>query len=358
MNDQTSRRTALKYLIGVVVSAMGTRVFANSEQMPLSAPFSNRAFPIALGQHVGVSDAAMPLQPAALAGSPTPTNFQRVYTDPKLRDRFYLFLQNVYHLYPENRFHQLILDLTAEYQTDQEIYQKLQARLPKIKPVLYQVTYGLPSLQKQKDEMARQTAELLGTTRSVKGYVEIGTTGRYVNGLRQRVSIEGPIYLVNDQEPAYSLEDIFERGQVTKSGDYVPMGNYDAFAPTYIPAESIDLVTNFIGFHHAPADRLEQFVQSIWNVLKPGGRMVVRDHDVDSTDMDAFVALAHDVFNAGLDLSWEQNHAQIRNFRSVPQLTAYLEKAGFERAEPLLFQDHDPTRNALMMFVKPGARTA
>jgi SAM-dependent methyltransferase len=282
------------------------------------------------------------------------SNFKSVYSDPAQRARFLLFLKNVFHLYPERRFDDLIAQLTASYGSDREIYEALQARLHEIKPLFSEVTYALPALATQKQEMARETAELLGPVRSVKGYVEIGTPGRYVKALRKRFAIEGVVFVANDSAPGLSLEDVIERGQLAKAGHYVPLGNYDGLDAGRIPDESVELVTNYIGFHHAPADRLEPFVGSIRRILKPGGRLVVRDHDVDSARMKAMVALAHDVFNAGVKLSWQQNHEQIRNFTSVAQLDDYLGRMGFVRAAGKRLQAGDPTRNTLMLFTKPA----
>ncbi len=259
-----------------------------------------------------VADTGSIPNPAAASAA---SNFRTVYSDPKLRRRFYLFLQNVFHLYPEDRFHQLIGEVASRYDSDREIYEKLQERLPEIKPLFSQVTYALPALAKQKEEMARQTADLLGPPRTIKGYVEIGTPGRYVNGLRRRFRIEGAVFLLNDRA-------------------------------------SVDLITNFIGFHHAPLDRLDPFVASIRRALRPGGRLVLRDHDVDGPEMNALVALAHDVFNVGVKLPWTSNHLQIRNFTSVKQQVPYLAKMGFERGRGLRLQAGDPTKNTLMVFTK------
>lgn len=290
----------------------------------------------------------------ALAGL-APSNFKRIYGDPSERAAFKPFLENVFHLYPTAKLHQLIGDLTARYETDGEIYRRLHARLPEITPRLSALRYAVPALRKQKGEMAAQTIDLLGDARRATGYVEIGTTGRYLNGLRASVDVRGPVYVVNDVAPIYSAEDIIERGQVRKVGTYVDMTGYPEFDRDHIAPASVDLVTNYIGFHHAPADKLEGFVAAIHRILRPGGRMVVRDHDVDGERMDAVVGLAHDVFNAGVGISWDENAAQIRNFRSLGDLTAYLEARGFRRGERVRFQDGDPTRNALMVFTKTGA---
>lgn len=295
---------------------------------------------------------------ASAAPVPARSNFHVVYDDLRARDRFFLFLQNVYHLYPESEFHQLILDATREHAGDEAIYRALQARLPGIKPFLSEATWGLPALRKQKDEIADQTAALLAGSRPIRGYVEIGTPGRYVNAIRRRIPIEGPIWLVNDYEPGHSPNDIAERGQLTPVGEFVGLGAYDPFDERGIAPESVELVSNFIGFHHAPPERRARFVEAAWRVLVPGGRLIVRDHDVDAEEMDAFVALAHDVFNAGLAVPWERNAAEIRNFTSITGLEAVLGAAGFEKTAARRFQRHDPTQNALMVFVKPVARVA
>lgn len=352
-NPALSRRAAMKCVLATLASLAASSSWSN--------PFDATSPYASLWRLIDRAEAEVappPMQtPTQAITDTTPhSNFHAVYDDLRARDRFFLFLQNVYHLYPESPFHQLIIDATKESPSDQDIYLKIQERLAGIKPFLSEATYGLPALKKQKAEMARETAELLGTSRRLSGYVEIGTTGRYANGIRRQIPIDGPIYIVNDLEPGFSPNDIAERGQLTKVGEYVPMGNYEPFDGNAIRPESVELVTNFIGFHHAPTDKRARFIQAVWQVLKPGGRLVVRDHDVDSPEMHAFVALAHDVFNAGLNITWAENAAQVRNFTSVPQLEAALSAAGFEKSASRLLQAHDPTRNTLMVFVKPSAR--
>jgi SAM-dependent methyltransferase len=322
MRRSITRRTVLRYLIGAFTLAAGARFAAFADE------------------------------------SGAPSNFRSIYSNPELRQRFYPFLVNVFHLYPEDRLHDLLIELSARYSTDREIYEALAARLPDITPHLSTVTYALPALRKQKREMAAETADLLGERRAIDGYVEIGTTGRYFNTLRRHLGVSGPRYVVNDEQPIYSAEDIFERGQVRKIGTYVAMGNYEAFDRGQIPQASIGLCTNYIGFHHAPADKLDGFVVAIARMLRPGGTLVVRDHDADGPEMKFMVGLAHDVFNAGVGIPWDRNEGQIRNFRSIRDLTSYLEARGFRRQQTVRFQDGDPTRNGLMAFRRTGAHVA
>jgi SAM-dependent methyltransferase len=296
---------------------------------------------------VGSGDA--PQNGDAIGGT---SNFKAVYGDPEQRAAFLLFLVNVYNLYPEDRFHKLIADVSAERPNDRDIYRVVQGRLGEIKPILADVRLALPALARQKAEMARETLELLGAQRKVDGYMEIGTTGRYVSRLQLQIELKGDLVLMHSDAPGFSPTDIVERGQLGRIGRFVLLNDYAVLPSSSVADSSLDLITNFIGFHHSPPERLEPFMKSLHRVLRPGGRMIVRDHQVDSPKMNRIVALAHDVFNLGLGTGWAVNQAEIRRFTSLKQLTGQLEKVGFRRDPRALYQSGDPTRNALMVFTK------
>jgi len=278
------------------------------------------------------------------------SNFQAIYGDPQLRAAFLLFLTNVFHLYPEDRLHALIGEIAQPGTPDREVYLQLQRRLPEVKPFLSEARLALPALWKQKAEMARQTLELLGSTPRIDGFLEIGSTGRYLGKLRTMAAITGDVVLLHTDAPTYSPIDIAERGGLRKIGRHVPLADY---APvTDVGEASLDLVGNYIGFHHAPPESRDAFVKSLHRALRPGGRLILRDHDVDSPGMNRMVALAHDVFNMGIGVDWSVNQQEIRNFTSVPEIVGYLEGLGFRYGRRPLLQDGDPTHNALMEFVK------
>ena len=280
------------------------------------------------------------------------SEFHAVHGNDVSSDAFYRFLQNIYHLYPEDRFHALIKEACAAHQDDQSIYRYIQQKLPTIKPFLSELFYALPALAKQKKEMTRQTLQLLEDKRDIDGYVEIGTTGRYISELRKHIQLSGPLILVNDVAPTNSPVDIVERGQIGKLGSYVPLDNYSPMAEADIPSACVDLVTCYIGLHHIELARLEPFIQSIWRILRPGGLFILRDHDVTTPAMNTFVSLAHTVFNAGLGAPWETNQNELRYFVSVAEWSRRLQAAGFRDAGQQLLQAHDPSANVLMAFLK------
>ena len=282
----------------------------------------------------------------------TNSDFHTVYDDIAMQDGYYRFLQNIYRLYPEDKFHTLIKQACAHHQNDEAIYREIQEGLPTIKTFLSELFYALPALKKQKQEMSRQTLALLGERRDFNGYVEIGSTGRYISDLCKHLNIKGPITLVNDLPPSNSPADIAERGQLSKIGTYTPLNDYQPLSADDLPDASADFVSCYIGLHHAPLDLLDGFVRSIVRVLRPGGVFILRDHDVKTKEMHAFVALAHAVFNAGLGVRWETNQNELRHFQSVEFWIAYLSDRGLTLTGAPMFQANDPTDNALLAFVK------
>ncbi len=279
-----------------------------------------------------------------------PGNFKNIFLNSETKAEFLLFLTNVYNIYPEREFHELISQLTAQHATDREIYSAILEKLHTVKPFLSEFTYAIPALSKQKEEISRQTMSLLGGKSQVSGYLEIGTPGRYISELKNHLDISGEIALVNVTEPGFSPLDILERGQLARIGRYVPLNDYAPILPE--SAAKYDVITNYIGFHHSRLEKLDGFVSSVSRLLKPGGVLILRDHDVDSERMNHMVSLAHDVFNAGLKQPWRSNHDEVRNFRSLQEWVVYLEARGLKYSRDLIYQNGDPTKNALMKFTK------
>jgi hypothetical protein len=285
---------------------------------------------------------------------PAPSEFKAVFGDVRQHDAFYKFLQNVYRLYPEDRFHALIRESCRQFDGDEAIYRHVQRQLPTIKPFHADVTYALPSLFKQKQEIARQTMKLLAGVKRIDGYMEIGSTGRYVSELRKHIAIGEPVVLVNDVAPGWSPVDIAERGGLQKIGRFVPLADY-APLPAGLPAGAFQVVTCYIGLHHCPLDKLDAFVASFVRLLPAGGVFILRDHDVVSDAVNTFVSLAHTVFNAGLGVPWATNRAELRFFRPVNDWIALLARFGLEHTGERILQDHDPSDNVLMAFRKEVA---
>ena len=234
-------------------------------------------------------------------------NFKYIYSNNQLKGEFFKFLKNIFNLFPEEKLHSLISESTNSKSTDKEIYLEAQSKLDDISPFFSVFKYELPSLFKQKEEMARQSLELLEIDTTYNGYLEIGSSGRYLDYLEEKVNIEGNRYYADGKEPGYSLAEMIDRGQISIGADYIPLTNYNTKYSKFINNESLDLVTIYIGFHHCPVNLRETFISSIRDTMRIGGKLILRDHDCYNEDQETIVALAHDVFNMGTNESWEYN---------------------------------------------------
>jgi SAM-dependent methyltransferase len=280
------------------------------------------------------------------------SNFKKIYYNTTLRTEFYKFLKNIFNLYPENELHKLIAEATVKKSNDKEIYLETQSKLKDITPPLSAFSHQLPSLFKQKEEMAKQTLELLGADSTFDGYLEIGSSGRYLDYLEEKAEISGERYYADGKEPGYSITEMVDRGQINIGAKYIPMANYNTQYADLIENESLDLVTIYIGFHHCPLELRTTFISSIRDTLRKGGKLVLRDHDCKTEDQKTMVALAHDVFNMGTNETWEYNANEFRSFYSLDYICDFIEEIGFKFDKRTLFQNGDPTKNALMLFTK------
>ena len=284
--------------------------------------------------------------------NPAKSEFLSVYGDVNSRDDFYRFLQVIYHLYPEDQFHQLIINNCRRYQSDIDIYRSLSETLPAIKTWLSDITYALPALAKQKSEMQCQTREILQGVAKINGYLEIGSTGRYVKHLRKALGITGKVFLSNDGKPDFSPAELMERGGLKQVGKFFPLNDYEPIPESIIANNSLDLVTCYIGLHHCPREKLSDYIASIYRVLRPSGYFVLRDHDAGSDQMRVFCSLVHTVFNAGLGVSWEDDRSELRLFEPVQFWVEEVNRAGFSDSGQRILQANDPSRNTLMCFQK------
>ena len=279
-------------------------------------------------------------------------NFRYIYGNNTYANEFFAFLANVFHLYREKELHKLITILSQKNISDKTIYNQLQAMLPDIKPFLADITYALPALSKQKNIIAEQTAQLLDTDKTYQGYLEVGSTGRYLDSLEERLDIQGETFFLAERSATYSPVDMIDRGQILKAGADIALSNYRSEINKHIPNGSVDLATVYIGFHHCPVDLRESFIGSIRAAMSKNGLLILRDHDAHSDKMWRMVALAHDVFNMGTNETWAYNEAELRLFYSLDELEIMMNKYGFRSDGRKLYQSGDPTRNALMIFRK------
>ena len=134
---------------------------------------------------------------------------------------------------------------------------------------------------------------------------------------------------------------------------FIPLNNYEPILPNDIPDNSLDVCVCFIGLHHIPEEKIENFVASIARVLRPGGIFLLREHDAHNEDVKALVYAAHSLFNALVpNETVETELNEYRNFHELTYWIDILAQHGLEVGQERLLQDGDPTLNTMLTFTK------
>jgi FAD/FMN-containing dehydrogenase len=281
--------------------------------------------------------------------------FKRALHTVEQRDNLYNFLQNVFKIYPTAEFANIIFEETKKnHVTDDEIYMNIQNKLADIKPLLADITLGIPTLFKQKRTMIKQTLKMLNQYDYYESLVEIETNGMYASDIMDRKRI-GQVTFINDDANNYSLPQILERKSIMPIGRVLPLNNWTPITKD-IADNSTDIVTYYGGLHHMSEDKLRPFIASISRILKPGGKFILREHDVKTESFDDFACLIHKVFNCGTGESLELENNELRHFRPVSEWVTIMEKHNLMDDGFRELQDNDPSDNVLLCFTKSLAK--
>lgn len=300
-------------------------------------------------------------------------HFEKVYANATTAEAFAQFFVHVFSILPPQKFDALIHDILNEKSRaaalqnalqdlpadsspkqyhDFEVFLRIVERLPEITPAFIAKTkMAIATLNSQRQVLSLQTARLVGSNRKFDGYMEVGTKGDYVGVLKDALKIEGPIYLASFVKPTNSPQDMVQRGQIKPVGKFISIRKY-APIPDEVPDNSVDLITVYIGLHHIPAEKITPFIASLARVLRPGGKLVLRDHDTNEHN-ESYVHLAHATFNAGIGSGARVESRELRNFQPLQHWIDRLSEIGLKAGDLRLAQEGDPTDNLLISFTKP-----
>jgi SAM-dependent methyltransferase len=282
-------------------------------------------------------------------------HLQKVLYTPRLRIECAKFFNNVLRQIPAQDVFAAADKNKKSIVSDDALYAELLTQLAKYKNSRY-IVNKIKALNRQKIILSTQAKELLGRKVNINGYVEIGTPATYLDSMSSFLNVGGTRYVLSFSEQwsdyiqAHSLNPL----NGFKAYDtFIDINNYDPILYNDIPSSSTDLVVCFIGLHHVPTEKLDAFVKSIKRILRPGGILLLRDHDSHSHDMNSIVHAAHTTFNiisTGETLAGE--NAEYRNFQPLGYWIDLLDRYDFDVSHKKLLQDGDPTLNTMMKFTK------
>ena len=140
---------------------------------------------------------------------------------------------------------------------------------------------NIKQLRAQRKEITRETASILsrlGKLGFINDYMSIGDVGKTVLSFKESFRINGKIYILNDYD-ASSLSDILIRGSEQKIGEFLKFDYDKPENLKNISSHCVDLITINQGLHHLPQNKLILFLKEIMRILRPGGLLIVREHD-------------------------------------------------------------------------------
>lgn len=317
------------------------------------------------------------------SGLPESTsNFRRVFqTSDEMKGEFVKFLKTIFYQLDEKKVLPLMEQLLNDpHKSDEEIYKELLQRINEVKkkvPILSQIW----SLLVLKKGLGPQISELMQGFNKEKfhDYMEIYDR-RYVNTIRKiaKLPLDGKVIAVCNTETV-GFADCIQAGALLSSFPYkthVPLNDDDCKDPFLEPKKtqkaigaevqdnSLDLIGCLGGLHHIPKERVKTFTQSMHSKLRPGGVILLREHNVTDNEgtgsaklskaqLKAIAAVVHTFVNASEGASWEIEGNEIREFKSLTDWTQFMGEHGFVAvSKKFHVLKDDPTENAMFAFVK------
>lgn len=310
-----------------------------------------------------------------VASAPTPlpqTPLRTVFGSDHLRSEFAKFLKTIFYQLDENSvFREMDKILADPQKTDQQVYEELVTTIDQMRRRLPALFYQLKSLSVLQKGTGSQAATLMADFRGDQfhNYLEIYFR-RHFKTIQKTagLTLDGKIFAACDNPYAPSLQGKMEAESLLSAYPYqhhVPLNDADCTNPDTQPEKThrpignevqdqeLDLIACLGGLHHIPTNRVDAFVQSLFQKLRPGAVLLLREHDAHSTELQAMASAVHTFVNATSGVHWDVESREVRDFRSNEYWTGLMERHGFKRVleRNLVLQD-DPTLNGMSIFVR------
>ncbi len=281
--------------------------------------------------------------------------YQNILSTQKNRDAFGMFLDSILQRVDKERFYILLDDILTYSNTNDEIYSELKRRIDEILPsnlsTASRIYYSLVDI---KNDLSQQVQDLFDSSSiekiKINGLLEIGYPGRFIRPLKNKFDISGQISILNDSQ---SITDYIQSGFPRPYDQFLPMNDYAPIPSSVLKDNSLDMVTCFIGLHHIPEDKIDNFLQSVRRVLRPGGSFMLVDHDITDNNTLDLANLAHSTYNAVMGASEMEEKNEIRNFRPLQYWSEKLDMHDLGKIaasnKPMIRKD-DPTKNTMLRF--------
>lgn len=285
--------------------------------------------------------------------SQTGDSFWHLLSQPHGKKEIKSFMDHVLRQFDSNTFLDFVNSLPPN-QKNAEAYKVLQKKFNEHRPIFFFLS-KYKALKYQQAVIGNQLAQVLPKSDKAITYLEIGTPGTYIDSIKKVNSVEKTIVINTSKSNQDYIHAIsYNPFKLFKSYDkFVSLNDYDPISESDISFNSVDVVTCLIGLHHIPKEKLQNFVNSVYKVLKRDGLFIFRDHDAHHDTAKAIIQAAHTIFNiVSAEVPLTEEIMEYRNFQPLNYWASIVKKSGFSEMKIRLRQDGDPTLNTLMIFKK------
>lgn len=299
--------------------------------------------------------------------------FRTVFTSEDLKGEFVKFLQTIFYQLDSSKVLDQMGEILADpSKSDEQIYQDLTAQIDQMRKGLPSVFYQIQALSVLQKGMGKQAQGLMKDFRGHEfhNYLEVYFR-RYHKTLQKtaNLALDGKVLDISDRPYEGGLKERLEAGALLSSYPYrnfIPLNDPDCTSPELEPEKTyktiedsdvenndLDLIALLGGLHHIPEARLDSFAQSLHAKLKPGGVVLLREHNAGSKELQALVSVVHSFVNAAAGVTWDAESKEIRSFQSEDNWKEFMERHHFIQVpHPAEVLTDDPTQNGMMAFVK------
>jgi len=179
----------------------------------------------------------------------------------------------------------------------------------------YVTKYNVERSKKRVDDLL----SLLPKNTEIKSFIDIGADdGSITKAIAEYYNI--------DKKNAYGLNIVPSRFTTDEINDRITFISYVSRNNTGLPDKSVDLVTLNEVFHHIPIIDRQLILKEVYRILKPGGYLYLREHDVASKndkELIQFLQLVHGVYIMIRDEDYLDYYAEYFNFDYLTNIMAH-----------------------------------
>jgi hypothetical protein len=185
--------------------------------------------------------------------------------------------------------------------------------------------------------------------------LDVASGGRQLKALRRHLKVGGFIRQIDDfgcrlAEPGSRWLEALVPARASFNG----AGRWDG-DPSGAGAGGVGLITLYGGLSGLSPAELPRCLADLFQVLRPGGLVLLLEHDVETAHagLDASLAVTLAFLCAGE--SWEASQAHPRAFRAGEEWSALMQQNGLVEVGPRESIERSPFGDLLLAFKKPAS---